>query len=93
MSKYYTVTSQCSTQSRLGLWCFNAIFKNISVISWRSVYWWRKLEYPEKPTDLSQVSDTLDHVVLYRVHLAVSGTRNKLIAQVSTQSVDSLVAG
>jgi len=32
---------------------FNATFHNISVIWWR-FYWWRKPEYPEKTTDLSQ---------------------------------------
>ena len=29
---------------------FNAIFNNISVISWRSVHWWRKPDYTEKTT-------------------------------------------
>ena len=37
----------------LGLWCLNASFNNISVISWQSVYWWRKPEYPENTTVLS----------------------------------------
>jgi len=34
---------------RVMVMVFNATFNNISVISWRSVYWWRKPEYPGKP--------------------------------------------
>ena len=50
---------------------FNATFNNISVSD--QFFWWRKPEYPEKTTDLPQVTDKLYHIMLCWVHLAKVG--------------------
>jgi hypothetical protein len=54
---------------------FNATFNNISAISGRSVLLVEETRVPGETTHLSQVTDKLDRIKLYQVHLAMSGLR------------------
>jgi hypothetical protein len=74
----------CTKVDRFRFMVFNATFNIYHLYRGGQIYWWRKQEYLEKTTDLSQVTEKFNHIMLYRVLLAYAGFELTTLVVIST---------
>ena len=85
-STHYALTTTFSDELGWGLW----YLAQISITFQLYPGWQRKQKYTEKTIDMSQVTDTFYHILLYRVSLAWAEFELTTLVLIDTDCIGSL---
>ena len=73
----------------LGLCCLTPLSTICRLYRGGQCYWLRKPEYPEKTTDLPQITNKLYHIMQYGVHLVLAGFELTTLVVIGTDCIGS----